>query len=114
MNRTFRLTRQAEDSLVGIAVWTLQNFGLRQADIYEAEVIARCEAIAKREVTSRSCSALVSGAEGLQFARAGEHFLVFLENNEEVVIVDVLHSRSDLPRHVSALSTLGDVGRKDG
>ena len=106
MSRSFRLTRRAEESLVDIARWTIERFGQRQADLYEAELIARCEAIARGEVVSRDCSILVDGAEDLRFTRAGEHFLVFFERPDEVIIVDVLHSRSDLPRHVKALVTL--------
>jgi plasmid stabilization system protein ParE len=34
---------------------------------------------------------------------------VFLDQPDEVIIVDVLHSRSDLPRHVAALATLRNV-----
>ena len=72
------------------------------------------EAIAKGEAASRSCAVLVSGAEDLRFVRAGEHFLVFLDRPDEVIVVDILHSRSDLPRHVAALSALiDDEGRKD-
>lgn len=113
MNRSFRLTRRAEDSLFEIAHWTVQTFGARQADLYETELIARCEAIAKGEIASRSCAVLVSDSQDLRFARAGEHFLVFLEKATEVVIVDILHSKCDLPRHVTALSALNSEGRKD-
>jgi len=45
MNRTFRLTSRAEDSLVEIARRTIEKFGLRQADIYEGKLLSRCEAI---------------------------------------------------------------------
>ena len=113
MSRSFRLTRQAEESLVEIAHWTIQNFGHRQADLYEAEIIDRCEAIAKGNVLSRSCSILVDDMEELQFTRAGEHFLVFLDQPDEVIVVEILHSRSDLPRHVAALMTLNGEGRQD-
>ncbi|WP_127115780.1 type II toxin-antitoxin system RelE/ParE family toxin [Shimia sediminis] len=110
MSRSFRLTRRAEDSLTGIARWTIDTFGPRQADLYQAELIARCEAIVAGRVHSRSCAVLVDGAEDLRFLRAGEHFLVFLERPEEVIIVDILHSRSDLPRHVQALAVLRGQG----
>lgn len=113
MSRSFRLTRRAEDSLVEIARWTLDTFGPKQADLYEMELIDRCEAIARGDIFSRSCSVLVNDAADLKFTRAGEHFLVFLENPNEVVVVDILHSRSDLPRHVSALKTMTDVGRQN-
>ncbi len=105
MSRSFRLTRRAETSLVDIALWTIETFGQRQADIYETELIARCETIARGEVVSRSCSVLIDGANDLRYARAGEHFLVFLEQSDEIVIVDILHSRSDLPHHISVLSS---------
>lgn len=106
MSRSFRLTRRAEASLIEIAKWTIKNFGLRQAELYELELLARCNAILNGLAHSRSCAVLVDDAEELRFARAGEHFLVFLDQPEEVVIVDILHARSDLPRHVATLMAL--------
>lgn len=106
MSRTFRLTRRAEESLVEIARWTIETFGPRQADIYEVELLSRCDAIVSGRAHSRSCSILVDDAEDLRYLRAGEHFLVFLDRPEEVIIVDILHSGSDLPRHIAALTTL--------
>ncbi|MGX0978630.1 toxin ParE1/3/4 [Roseovarius sp. MBR-51] len=110
MNRTFRLTRRAEISLIEIASWTIENFGLRQAELYEAELLSRCEGILNGQVYSRSCAVLVDEAADLRFVRAGEHFLVFLDQPDEVVIVDILHSRSDVPRHVAALTTKKNEG----
>lgn len=106
MSRSFRLTRRAEDSLVEIARWTIETFGPRQAEIYEAELLERCDAIVSGQAYSRSCSILVDDAADLRYLRAGEHFLVFLDRPDEVIIVDILHSRSDLPRHIAALSAL--------
>lgn len=45
MSRSFRLTRRAQDSLTDIARWTIDRFGARQAEIYEAELLDRCRAI---------------------------------------------------------------------
>ena len=106
MSRSFRLTRRAEHSLVEIARWTIERFGLRQAGVYEAELLARCEAIVDGQAHSRSCSILIGDAEDLRYLKAGEHFLVFLDRPAEVIIVDILYSRSDLPRHIAALSAL--------
>lgn len=45
----------------------------------------------------QSCTALVDGIDtDLFFTRAGQHFVVFLEREAEVIIVDFLHSRSNL------------------
>lgn len=106
MSRSFRLTRRGENSLLEIARWTVENFGSRQSEIYENEILARCEAIVNGRAHSRSCSILVNDARDLRYLRAGEHFLVFLDAPDEVVIVDILHSRSDLPRHIEALLAL--------
>ncbi|WP_306130383.1 type II toxin-antitoxin system RelE/ParE family toxin [Roseovarius sp. MMSF_3350] len=109
MSRSLRLTRRAEASLVEIAKWTIEQFGLKQADLYEPELLTRCLAILNGQAHSRSCAVLVDDAADLRFARAGEHFLVYLDQPDEVIIVDILHSRSDLPRHVAALAALRNV-----
>ena len=108
MTRPFRLTHRAEASLVEIARWTIDKFGPHQADLYEQELIERCQAITEGRVVSRSCSILVEVAADLRYVRAGEHFLVYLDQPDVVVIVDILHSRCDLPQHISALATLKD------
>ena len=109
MSRSLRLTRRAEASLVKIAKWTIEKFGLKQAELYENEVLTRCQAILNGQAHSQSCAVLIDDAADLRFARAGEHFLVFLDQPDEVIIVDILHSRSDLPRHVAALAALRNV-----
>jgi hypothetical protein len=50
---------------------------------------------------------LLPGTEAdLRYARAEEHFVVFLEAADQVIVVDFLHSRSDLPRRIAALDVL--------
>jgi plasmid stabilization system protein ParE len=110
MSRSFRLTRRAEASLTEIARWTIENFGLRQAELYEAELLSRCEGVLNGQAYSRSCAVLVDESVDLRFVRAGEHFLVFLDRPDEIIIVDILHSRSDLPRHIAALMALKNEG----
>ena len=76
MSRSLRLTRRAEASLVEIAGWTIENFGHRQSELYETELLSRCDAILNGQAHSRSCAVLVDDADDLRFVRAGEHFLV--------------------------------------
>lgn len=106
--KPWRLTPAAEESLVDIALWTIDTFGPAQADAYEEELIARCQAIADGRATSRDCSILVddAGAAELRFTRAGEHFVIFTESPEEVIIVEFLHSRSDLPSRIAAIEAM--------
>lgn len=93
-------------NLTEIARWAIVTFGLRHAELYEAELLDRCISILNGQAYSQSCAVLVDDIEDLRFVRAGEHFLVFLHRLDEVIILDILHSRSALPRHVASLSTL--------
>lgn len=106
--KPWRLTPQAEKSLVEIALWTLETFGPVQADIYERELIDRCAAVADGRALSQDCSILVGEPDDidLRFTRAGEHFAVFLDLEEEIVFIDFLHARSDLPARIRALQAM--------
>lgn len=79
MSRSFRLTRRAEESFTGIASWTIKSFGLRRAKISELELLNRCQEILSGQAHSRSCTSLVDDADDLRFVRAGEHFVVLLD-----------------------------------
>lgn len=106
MPKPWRLTRAAEASLIEIAGWTHETFGPRQAAAYEEDLIAACREIAAGTAQSRDCRRLVDPdlAEDLRFARAGQHFIVFIEDAERVIIIDFLHARTDLPRRLANLS----------
>lgn len=105
MPKSWRLTRQAEAALVEIARWTNETFGPRQAAAYEEDLIARCVAIAAGTAMSQDCRRLIDPqlSEDLRFARAGQHFVIFVEDSDQVIIIDFLHARSDLPRRLAAL-----------
>ena len=109
MARPWRLTKQAEASLLEIALWTFETFGPRQAEAYEDDLIARCREIASRTAITQGCRQLIAPdlAEDLRFTRSGQHFIVFIEAVDQVIIVDFLHSRSDLPGKLAALATRG-------
>lgn len=106
MPKSWHLTRQAEASLVEIARWTLETFGPRQATAYEEDLVARCEEIAAGAAMSQDCRRIIDPElpEDLRFARAGQHFVIFVEDADQVIIVDFLHARSDLPRRLAALT----------
>jgi len=109
--RPWRLTKLAERSLVDIARWTIETFGPRQAEAYEADLLQACRSIAAGEAVSVSCRALVedSVSEDLRFVRSGQHFIVYLDLRTDVVVVDFLHARSHLDRHLMALAKSVDA-----
>ncbi len=105
MPKPWRLTRRAETALIDIARWTIETFGPRQAAAYEDDLIATCRGIAEGTTLSQSCRQLIAPDlhEDLRFARAGQHFVVFVEDIKQVIIIDFLHSRADLPRRLASL-----------
>lgn len=115
MVKSWRLTRAAEAALSEIPTWTFETFGPRQAAAYEADLIARCEGIASGAAPSQDCRAIIAPnlAENLRFTRAGQHFVVFVEDAEQVIIVDFLHGRADLSRKLAALRNPGATGIND-
>lgn len=106
MPKLWRLTHAAEASLIDIAEWTHATFGPRQAAAYEEDLIAICHDIAAGTATSQDCRRLIDPGlkEDLRFARAGQHFVVFIEDAKQIIIIDFLHVRSDLPRRIASLS----------
>lgn len=110
MTRPWRLTKQAEASLLEIALWTIETFGLRQSAAYEDDLIAKCRDIASGIAVTQGCRQLIDPGltEDLRFARSGQHFIVFIEDPEQVMIVDFLHSRADLPGKLASLATRGN------
>ena len=108
--KPWRLTWAAEASLVEIALWTYQTFGLRQAEAYEADLIDRCAAIARDEAPWQSCRKVIDPRlpEDLRLTRCGEHLIVFVDEPDRVIIVDFLHGRRDLPARLTELARRDD------
>lgn len=105
MTRPWRLTRRAEAALADIADWTRSRFGNRQTERYADELIACCERIANGTAVTRSCrdAFAVDVPERLRMARAGQHFLIFIETPARIIITDVLHVARDLPARLRDL-----------
>ena len=105
MPKPWRLTRGAEAALIEIARWTVETFGPRQAAAYEDDLIATCRGIAAGTAMSQDCRRLIDPdlPEDLRVSRAGQHFVVFIEDADQVIIIDFLHSRSDLPRRLASV-----------
>tara|TARA_R110002167_G_scaffold323757_2_gene529771 strand:- start:60 stop:413 length:354 start_codon:yes stop_codon:yes gene_type:complete len=106
--KPWRLTHQAEQSLVEIAEWTVRRFGAEQALAYRDALIARLDALASGQPPHpRPCDLLMQGraaAAGLVFYREGGHYIVMRETEALLEVLDVLHERSDLSTHILRLS----------
>lgn len=107
MIKPWRVTRQAEQSLLDIALWTVETFGSRQADAYEQDILAKMNDIASGVAHTQSCRILIDShiANDIRFTRVGGHYLIYLEQSDSLVLLDLLHQRADLPRHLARLSS---------
>ena len=107
MSKTWRLTLQAEKSLVEIAQWTFQTFGPRQADAYEQDILDRLDAIANGVAHTRSCQSLLDEKteRDVRYTHVGSHYLIYAEYDENFVLLDVLHQRVDLPRRLAHITS---------
>lgn len=104
-----QFTEIAEDSLFEIAVWTLEHFGSRQADVYQRELVDKSLGLAQGDMPSQSCSVLIGAdlAADMRFARVGAHVIVFVESKDEIVVMDFVHQRADLAGKVRQLGSRG-------
>ena len=105
MPKPWVLTRQAEGALKDIAIWTVETFGKRQAEAYAEDLIEKCQALADGAAGSRDCRRLIEAdlPEALRFARSGQHYIVFIDAPDRMIVIDFLHVRVDLPARLAAL-----------
>jgi plasmid stabilization system protein ParE len=108
--KTVRLTRRAKARFRDIGRWTEEAFGRAQAASYLAKLLERVDAVAGGSAQTASCRVLAGPdvPEDYRFVRAGQHFVVFVETGTEVVVVDFIHSRMDLPGKVAGLGKGGE------
>lgn len=106
--RELVFTPIAEARLEDISDWAFEKFGARQATRYEDELVSRCIAISNGSAVTQNCSVIMEpGAKTqLRFGRAGRHLIIFLDRESHCVIVDLLHSSSNLAGHIETLSRL--------
>jgi len=104
MTRKWRLSRAAEAALDDIGDWTYERFGLAQADTYLDELLSRCAAVAAGDLPTRDAALLGAGGAGLRFVRARSHVVIFDLREPEVVVIDFLPARADLPARLARLT----------
>lgn len=101
-----RLAEQAERDLLGITLWTVENFSAQQAEIYVETLSLAIEALHDGPevfgATVRDDLAL--GVRTLHVARQGRrgrHFVVFRAASEQTIeVLRLLHDSMDLARHL--------------
>ena len=107
--RPWRLTPAAEAALDDVARWTRATFGPRQAAAYAEDLLTVCERIAAGTAHTQDCRRLLHPnlPEDMRFARAGQHFVIFIDAPDQVIILSFVHSRANLPERLNDLQGKG-------
>lgn len=103
------MTPNARDSIIEIVDWTYRNFGPKQAQKYEAELIKKCDSISTGNAVSQNCSVLIDekvviDVKDMNFVRADRHFIFFQELPDQIRIVDFIHTQRNIVEIVANLS----------
>lgn len=103
-----RLAVQAELDLLDIATWTIEHFGVRQAEHYAETVMLAIEALhdGPEVLGAKVRDDIGTGIRTLHVARQGRkgrHFVVFKATQEQTIdVLRLLHDSMDLASHVQA------------
>lgn len=104
----YRLSPQAELTLEDIIRWTIEHFGLEQAERYKNQLINRLSALAADELPhGLPCNSLLARQRevvDLEYYREGRHFIIYRNTTDGIFVLDFVHGSRDLQ---AILSNLG-------
>lgn len=97
----YKLTTHAEQDLRDIARYTIDMWGVEQAERYEALLSKRFQEIAQGIVTPRT---FLKRRPDLLFTHCEHHFIFYWQPNDRTkpIILAVLHERMDLMQRLKA------------
>ena len=92
-----RLTSRAEADLAGIADYTIETFGIEQARRYRDGFETCFENLAQNPRLGRSAERLTPGLRRFEHR---SHVVFYVEDEDGVLIVRILHASMDAPSHL--------------
>lgn len=93
----YRLTPAAEDDLEAIWTYTVQQWGIEQADRYIDFLTAAFAELAQSPKTAPVCDHIRPGYRRQSVER---HMIYFRVTKYGIAVIRVLHDRMDAPRHL--------------
>ncbi|KAA9129665.1 type II toxin-antitoxin system RelE/ParE family toxin [Marinihelvus fidelis] len=100
--RPLRITPDAESDLVGIWIYTCEEWGVERADAYLDSLEAGMKQLVQHPSLGADYTHILPGYRRLQI----EHHAAFYKLTEqEVLIVRVLHEEMDAPSRLPGIAT---------
>jgi toxin ParE1/3/4 len=96
MGKPYRLSPLAEVDLEEIWLCTLKNWSLEQADTYHNGLVSAFEGLAAGTKRGRPAEVLPDFQKYL----CGSHVVYFLDYQDHLDIIRVLHQKQDAQRHL--------------
>lgn len=93
----YRLTPAAEDDLEAIWTYTVQQWGVEQANRYIDFLTTAFAELAQSPKTAPACDHIRQGYRRWSVER---HMIYFRVTNYGIAVVRILHDRMDAPRHL--------------
>jgi toxin ParE1/3/4 len=93
----YRLSPAATQDLGEIWVYTLNKWGIDQADRYTDRLITAFEQLVKNRSLGSPCNHI---REGYRRRQVGEHAIYYRLTDYGIAIIRVLHARMDTRRHL--------------
>lgn len=94
--RKYGLSPLALADLEGIWRYTVENWSVRQAEIYHAEIVGAFEGLASGLKIGRATDI----RDGYFKYAVGSHVIYYLLRDGEIAIIRILHRRMDVGRHL--------------
>ena len=95
--RNYTLAPRARADLQGIWKYSVDEWGVEQADRYVREIHQEIEVVARDPTRGRPCDHL---RMGYRMYPAGSHMLFFRLTDSGIYVVRILHQRMDFERHL--------------
>lgn len=93
----YQLTNKADDDLVQIYGYGIENFGLIHAQTYLASLADRFEYLANQPEFGRTADELFPG---LRRSAIEKHVIFYVMEDDGILIVRVLREEMDFARHL--------------
>ena len=97
MTSSYILSPSAQESLIGIKAYSLENFGARQTKIYLTTIRNRFEALADNPNLGIARPDI---KEGYYSALVGSHAIYYKVSADQLAIIDILHQKMDPNIHL--------------
>ena len=96
---TYKLTPDADDDLIEIYVHGFLNFGETQAEKYFSELEDCFEVLSNAPLI---CRERTEFTPPVRIHHHGRHLVIYVIQDDRILIVRVLHDSMDIPRHLSS------------